>query len=153
MKTNSIKVSPDNASKMRDWLANRSGIAVWSNKDLGSPYVGAQTFTPVKSAEGLVIGPPHWNCGTSGPDFVITDIAQVSVETVKEVARVKVRQGPPYLGGINRADRAKLDKALAAAGEGAFWTPDYSTRDYGSAWFQAAISVPASIVPLADFTG
>ncbi len=84
---------------------------------------------------------PHWRNGNA-PDRVVTDPACVTVQTFREVARVKIRRGPPYLGCVNRADRPKLDRALESAGVGAGWTADYSRMNYGSAWFEAVITVP-----------
>lgn len=141
MKT--IVISPEHEAKLAVWLKTRGGIAVWSNKDLGSSALGSQTFAPAD-----VTTAPHWSCGNS-PDFIVVDAAKISVQTDKEVARVKVRRGPPYLGGINRADRAKLDKALAVAGEGAWWRSDYSEMQYGSAWFVAVVCVPDTVRPMA----
>ena len=137
-----VTINPEIESKLAAWLQTRGGVAVWSNKDIGSSALGSQYFTPADVAIA-----PHWNCG-SKPDFIVNDAAQFSVQTDKDVARVKVRRGPPYLGCIARADRAKLDRALAAAGDGAWWRPDYSNLGGGSAWFEAVISVPDTVRPM-----
>ncbi len=92
---------------------------------------------------------PHWSCGNSGPDRIVTDPSQVIVQTYREVSRVKIRRGPPYLGCVHRADRPRLDKALEAAGLDAGWRPDYASTNYGSAWFDAVITVPDVTRPLA----
>lgn len=141
-----ITFAPENAAKASDWLANRGGIAVWQNKDLGSASIGSETYTPAIT-DGKETPAPHWRNGNS-PVCIVTDPAAVFVESRKEVARVKIRRGPPYLGGVNRADRGKLDAALEAAGPGAGWTPDYSAMQYGSAWFVAVITIPDGRRPL-----
>lgn len=138
-----IVFSPENESKAIAWLRTRGGIAVWSNKDLGSPDLGSQSFTPALTEDGKPYPSPNWRCGTSGPDRIVTDVTQVIVQTYREVARVKIRRGLPYLGCVHRADRDRLDKALAAAGPAAGWNADYSRMAYGSPWFEAVISVPA----------
>ena len=136
-------------AKAIDWLANRGGVAVWTNKDLGSSSVGAETYTPAMT-DGKPTPAPHWQFG-SAPAFVVTEAENICVQSWKEVARVKIRRGPPCYGGVNRADRPKLDVAMAKAGTEATWTPDYSGMDYGSAWFVAVISVPDVTKPLTEF--
>ena len=146
-------IEPTNAEKIAGWIATRGGVAVWTNRDLGSSSIGAETLTPATHQDGSPATTPHWSNGNS-PDRIVTDIADVGVRSWREVSRCKIRRGPPYLGGVNRADRDKLDRALAKAGEGASWSPDYSTRNYdtGSAWFDAVISVPSEILPLSTVT-
>ena len=144
-----IVFSPENEAKAIEWLKTRGGIAVWSNKDLGSANLGSQSFTPALTADGKPMNSPHWQCGNSGPDRIVTNPAEVIVQTYREVSRVKIRRGPPYLGCVNRADRARLDKALAAAGPDSAWSADYSGMQYGSAWFDAVIAVPDVTRPLA----
>lgn len=134
-------VESSTADKLRSWLDTRGGVAVWQNCDLGSPSIGCPAYTPADSAS------PHWQYGNK-PIEVVTDRARFQVRTLREVARVKVRRGPPCYGGINRADRAKLDRALDSAGDGAVYCEDYSRMAYGSAWFEAVVSVPASVTPL-----
>lgn len=140
-----ITFSPENESKAREWLASRGGIAVWVNADLSSSDVGSQTYTPALTLEGAPMGSPHWRF-TGKPAFVVTDPALVSIETRKEVARIKIRKGAPCYGGVNRLDRPKLDHAMQA--EGANWIADYSGMKHGSAWFVAVVSVPDSVRPL-----
>ncbi len=142
-----ITTSQENEAKLAAWLQSRGGVAVWSCKDLGSPRIGQQTFTPALSEDGKPTGSPHWSCGSGSPDFVIVDPADVSIETRREVCRVKIRRGPPYLGGVHRLDRPKLDKAMESAGTSAAWHPNYD-RAYGSAWFEAVITVADSVRPL-----
>ena len=136
-------------AKAIDWIKNRNGIAVFTNKDLGSSSIGAETYCPAFT-DGKPTASPHWRNG-SQPDFVVTDPASVCVQSWREVARVKIRRGPPCYSGVNQADKPKLDAAMAKAGEGATWTEDFSDMKYGSAWFTAIISVPDVTKPLSDF--
>lgn len=145
MKT--ITVATGNENKLREWLLTRGGIAVWVNKDLGSANIGCESYTPANDEEGIPMGSPHWSCGNV-PEFVIQDPANVMIEERREVARVKVRNGPPYLGGINRADKGRLDAALDKHGETARYSRDYSNMAYGSAWFEAVITVADSVRPI-----
>lgn len=152
MKTESayvLVIEPANAAKMREWISTRNGIAVWVCADLGSPGLGSETLTPATQLDGSPSVSPHWSNGNV-PARIVTEASSVGVQSWREVARVKIRRGPPCYGGVNRADRAKLDAAMAKAGEGASWAPDYSTRNYGagSAWFDAVISLPSEIIPL-----
>ena len=133
-------ISADAEKKIATWLTAGRNVAVWTVKDLGSPQIGGERFTP-GDCPSL-----HWNCGQT-PDEVISDPTRFNVETATEVARVKIRRGPPCYGGVHRLDRAKLDKALALAGEHAFWLPDYA-RAYGSAYFTARILRVVSTRPL-----
>lgn len=146
LETNRVTISPENEKQLAAWLKTRGGIAVWQNCDLGSASLGAEQFTPATKQDGSPATSPDWRCGNN-PAFIITDSSQITVQTDKEVARVKVRNGPPYLGCINRNDRAKLDKALEQAGEGSWYRRDYENVKYGSAWFEAVIMIPDTIRP------
>ena len=139
--------SDEHAPKLLEWLAKREGIAVWKNRDLGSSSLGHEQFTPALQEDGTPVPSPHWSCGHT-PDRIVTDRACVTIREWQDVAICKVRSGPPYLGGIHRLDRDKLDTALEKAGEGASWRPDWDSHQYGSAWFTAIISIPGESRPL-----
>jgi hypothetical protein len=141
-------IEPENETKIAEWLASRGGVAVWVNCDLSSSRIGNETLTPATHADGTPATSPHWSNGNS-PARIVTDPADVGVREWTIVSRVKVRRGPPCYGFFNRQDKPRLDAALAKAGDGASWTPDYSNMKYGSAWFDAVISVPGEIRPLA----
>ena len=143
-----ITTTTDNEAKLAEWLRTRGGIAVWRSKDLGSPSLGAQQFTPATHTDGTVATSPHWSCGNGAPDFIVTTPEAVTIQTWREVSRIKIRNGPPYLGCVHRRDRDRLDNALLAAGDGASYRRDYSAMKYGSPWFEAVIEVPASVRPL-----
>jgi hypothetical protein len=136
-----IVISPEAEEKIRAWLKAERGVAIWRNKDLGSAALGSETFTPGDAKS------PNWRCGNT-PDEIIHDPARFVVETAKEVARVKIRNGPPMCGGVNRQDRPRLDAALEKAGNGAYYVRDYSRMQCGSAWFEAVIMCPDSQRPL-----
>lgn len=137
-----ITVSKEIAHKIIPWTITRGGIAVWSNKDLSSGSIGQQTFTPYMQANGTLTGPPHWSCGQIY-DFVITNALDVQVQETAEYKRVKIRRGPPYNGGIHRADYGKVQTALVEAGEGSFYTFDYA---HNGPWFTAVIHKVISTV-------
>lgn len=141
-----IVTSPENAPKLRDWLANRGGIAVWVNHDLGSPDVGGESFTPALT-DGQPTQAPHWRFGAT-PDRVIVDASLVSLVSPVEVFRVKIRRGPPHNNGVHRADYPRVQKALAEAGPGAWFHPDHSNAKWGSPWFEAVICVDGPSMPL-----
>lgn len=140
------RLNEEHAPRIRDWLASGRGVAVWQNYDLGSPSVGALSFTPAIT-DGARTSPPHWQVGQSPVD-VTHSATDFVVETTAPGAVVKVRRGPPYLGGIHRRDRDKLDSALAKAGPGSFWTYEPNSRDYGSAWFGVRIHSVVGTRPL-----
>jgi len=146
MKT--IPCLPENAQKFLLWLSERGGIAVWQNCDLGSPHTGCETYTPANT-DGKPTVSPHWSNGNT-PTHIITDAAQVIVQNFAEAARVKVRHGSSCYGGVHRLDRAKLEAAMAKAGEGAGWTPDYDNSKPGSPWFEAVVSIPVGQHPLSQ---
>lgn len=146
MKFNLV-IEPSAVKQIREWIENRGGVAVWKCVDLGSPRIGSETLTPATHKDGTPATSPHWSNGDS-PDRIVTDLSQVGVRSWREVSRIKVRNGPPCFGNIHRADRAKLDAAMAKAGDGATWQADYSSQSYGSPWFTAVISVPSETIPI-----
>ena len=143
-----ITTTADNEAKLAEWLWTRGGIAVWSNKDLGSSSLGGQQFTPARHADGTAATSPHWSCGNSGPNFIVTSPEAVTIQEWREFGRVKIRNGPPYLGCVHRRDRDRLDAAIAKAADGATYRRDYSGMKYGSPWFDAVIEVPTNARPL-----
>ena len=146
---NTFTIDSENAEKCRAWMDTGRGITVWQNQDLSSREIGTLVYTPAKTVEGeCITTPPGWQYTFKDSTESGLERSAFIVRTWKEVARVKVRNGPPCFGHIHRADRKRLDAALEKAGEGAAWTPDYSTRQYGSAWFTAVISIPSENSPL-----
>lgn len=140
-----ITFSPENEAKAREWLANRGGIAVWRNVNMSSQSLGSETFTPALT-DGAPTPAPSWQARLS---HVVTDPSAVMVEGKREVARVKVcrsKYGPPA-DPVSRG-RAKLDKALAAAGADAWWEFSYENWDGFGPWLEAVVYVPAGRRPL-----
>lgn len=139
-------IEPENAEKIKSWIETRQGVAVWKCCDLSSSRIGQETLTPATHENGEPATSPHWSNGNA-PDRIITELSDVGVRSWKEVSRVKIRRGPPCYGHVHRADRDKLDTAIAKAGDGASWKPDYE-RAYGSPWFTAIIEIPSDVTPL-----
>lgn len=140
-------VTQEHAEKIADWLKTRNGVRVWVNRDLGSPRVGLETFTPATDENGNPYPSPHWSNGNE-PTETVTDAARFVVQDWREVKRMRIRRGPPCYGFVHRADRAKLDRAMTEAGDGATYVFDYSRTNYGSPWFDAVVSVPTGSHPL-----
>lgn len=67
-----IECRPDHAAKLRDWIANRGGVALWRSIDLSDP--GATVLTPANSAK------PHWKFANE-PEVIVTKESDVGVYT------------------------------------------------------------------------
>lgn len=143
------KVSTYCIAKIKQWLAEKRGVAVWSVKDLGSPGIGQHCFTPARDAQGQG-NPvaPHWKYGNR-PDDIVEDAARFEYEVVKEVKRVRVRRGLPYNGGVHKADLGKLHEALAQAGPHSFYVFDY--MDARPPYFAAVVQIVESTHPITDY--
>ena len=142
-----ILESPESASKLAEWLANRGGIAVWVCQDLGSPRIGQETFTPAAHLDGSPATSPHWSYGTT-PDRIVTDAALVFVRSWAEVARIKVRTKGNRL---SRGENSRLESARLKHGADAAWRLDYNSGSYGNLWIEAVIEIPSAPVPLSQF--
>ena len=140
------RISEEHAPQIWEWLTSGRGVAVWQNYDLGSPSIGALSFTPAIT-DGARTPSPNWRVGHEPVD-VTHSAADFIVETTAPGAVVKVRRGPPHLGGIHRRDRDKLDTVLEAAGPGSFWTYEPESRAYGSGWFGVRIHSIVGVRPL-----
>lgn len=142
------KVTPEQETKIVTWLKERNGVAVWRNCNLSSHSIGTEAFTPATQADGSPAQCPGWQYGGT-PIAVTTDANDFVVEVFEPFAKMRVmpgKYGPPC-DPIKRG-RDKVDKALALAGEGAYWQFDYSTRSYGSAWIDAIVFKHIDIRPL-----
>lgn len=131
----------ENESMMARWLVERGGIAVWGCLD---PRRAGQTWSsPALTKDGQPTPKPHWAV-TSEPIRIITDPAEVVVETSREVRRfrVAVRVGSQGLTlKLTDASSAKVRRAVEKAGDGAFHQFDYATQE-------AVIYVPAERRPI-----
>jgi hypothetical protein len=137
--------SPENAQKMKDWIANRGGLAIWESQDLGDP--GRSWTTPVLDEEGNPVGPPHWKCGGPGArqSRIITDMKDVEVITDKEVRRFPLHLSKHMQGMtivLTDACSKKVRKALDQAGKGSTYVFDGD---------EVVILVPDKVVPLAEY--
>ncbi len=137
-------VLPQNAVKMKDWLATRGGVAVWRSVDLSDP--GFSIFTPAKTPHGDPYPKPHWKVGHE--PLVVTDPAAFDVIQLKEHKRFRigVRMGAQGLSlKVTDGGSRRIRKELERAGDGATYDFDYATQE-------AVIRVPEGPpVPLADW--
>ena len=148
--TKKYETCPEEAARMLDWIRNRGGLAIWDSCNLSDP--GKTWTTPATTQEGKpasVAGKPHWSCGSV--IATITDIADVSVVTPKEVKRfhIAVRMGSQgftvkLTDGSTRRVRAAREKAARDTGKDAWYEFDYSSQE-------AVIFVPGDTVPLKDW--
>lgn len=74
----SIEVTTEDLPRILDWIANRGGVAVWSNQDLRS--AGSKTFTPAVALDGTPSQRPGWQFAAE-PIEIITDPSQVTTYT------------------------------------------------------------------------
>lgn len=65
-----IECRPDHAAKLRDWIQNRGGVALWRSIDLSDP--GASVLTPADSAK------PRWKFANE-PEVIVTRGSDVGV--------------------------------------------------------------------------
>lgn len=137
-------IDPSNVDKIRMWLAERGGLALW--RSINFSNIGASWTTPVNDEDGNPKGKPTWEAANE-PERIITDPAEVVVAVPKEVKRfhVAIRQGSQGMtmkltDGATRRVRA----AVAKAGEGAWYEFDYGMQD-------AVIYVADKTVPLTEW--
>lgn len=111
----SYVIQQKNANLMWDWFQTRGGVAVWNAVD----FSGDSTFTPADCTRK-----PGWKYPEK-PTRIVTDPAEFTVDDGVEFRRIKValRRGSsnPFLLKITDASQRKVDKALARAGEGAWY--------------------------------
>ena len=73
-----IEVTTEDLPRILDWIANRGGVAVWSNQDLRS--AGSKSFTPARTTTGEPTTRPGWQFAAE-PIEIITDPAHVTAYT------------------------------------------------------------------------
>lgn len=73
-----IEVTTEDLPRILDWIANRGGVAVWSNQDLRS--AGSKSFTPARTTTGEPTTRPGWQFAAE-PIEIITDPSQVTTYT------------------------------------------------------------------------
>ena len=146
METNPGKheCSPENAAKMRQWIQERGGVAIWRSVNLANP--GASWSTPAKALDGSPTTKPTWEA-ESQPACIITDPAQIEVVTRREVRRfrVGVRMGSQGMSlKLTDASSRRVREACAKAGKDASYAFDHETQE-------AVITVPDKCVPLSKW--
>ena len=73
--------------KFQQWITERGGVVRWCNVNLSNPDAG-DTFTPLRTAEGVEYQKPHWSVEKAE---VHTDLRDFRfIKELKEVKRVKV---------------------------------------------------------------
>lgn len=136
-------VTAENAEKISKWMRERGGIAVWSSINLSN--LDAGWTTPARNEDGTPAGKPSWQADEI-PE-IITDPAEVSVSFDKEVGRfrVAVRRGSQGLSfKVTDGGTRRIRKAVAKAGEGAYYKFDYETQ-------QAVIMAPDKTMTLIEW--
>ena len=134
--------APENAPKMKEWLARRGGIAIWESINLSNP--GASWSTPALREDGSPMAQPTWEAAKT-PSRVITDEREIVVVTRKEVKRfrVAIRRAGLSFKCTDKSSK-RIQEALAKAGKDASYHFDYEEQ-------KAVITVPGESVSLADF--
>ena len=105
-----IEVSSEELPRILDWIANRGGVAVWSNLDLRS--AGSKTFTPACTPEGKPSERPGWQFAAE-PLEIITDPAHVTAYTehLFKAFPVSLRRAGMVMKLTDGAQR-KLDREM-----------------------------------------
>ena len=133
--------SPENAEKMREWIKNRGGIAVWRSIDFGAP--GLSWSTPRMQENGEPTKRPTWQAEIS-PSRIIIDPKEVIVILRKEVKRfrIAIRRGEGISLVLTLNSSKKVKAALAKYGEEA----SYHFEDR-----EAVITIPDQKVLLSEW--
>lgn len=127
--TDMLYCDSENAEKFLDWIRTRGGIAVWRSHNLSNP--GASWSTPALT-EGAPTAKPTWEAGNSR-ERVVTDPSQVLVTWMRELKRFHVAINWSGLcAKLTEASSARLRRAVAKAGEGAYYVFDHH-GDYKNA--------------------
>lgn len=137
------KCEASNARLFLSWIKERGGVAIWGCLDLSN--AGMSWSAPVTSGDGTSPGKPHWSA-TNEPVRVITDPAEIDVDTPKEVRRIRVavRHGSGMRLDLTPASTRKVHAAVDKAGDGAWYAFDYWTQE-------AVIYVPDKTVTLDEW--
>lgn len=119
-----IVITPEFTPKIKDWIKNRGGVAVWKSVDLSD--LGKQWFTPADVTEK-----PTWKSDDK-PERIITSVNDVEVAFDEEKARFKVAYRSSTNGmGYKLTDTStkKVHEAVKKAGPDAYYVFDYSTQE------------------------
>lgn len=140
-----LRVDASDARQIRDWLANRGGLAVWESVDLSRP--GDSVTTPVLKSDGNPTPKPYYWVGAE-PARIITDPDEVEVARYREVKRfhVATRLGAQgFKVKVTDGGTRRINREVRKAGPGATYVFDYG--DYNN----AVILAPDGVVPLKEF--
>jgi hypothetical protein len=127
---------PGVKEKFVDWIANRGGVAVWTNINLSNCDAGDQ-YTPATNTEGknILDDPqafkPHWSVSFKE---IVTDITRFRfVKEYKEVKRFRVAIRPAFLSfKVSDGGTRKIRKMCAKYSNDqvkAVYRFDYSTQE------------------------
>lgn len=133
-----------NAPTLAKWISERGGVAQWYSIDLSDP--GYRALSPALDKDGNPYPKPSWKVD-SRPMLVVTDPAKIVLALDVEVRRfhVAVRVGGSGLKfKLTDASSDRVRRAVAKAGEGAYYGFDYGTQE-------AVIWKPESTMTLAEW--
>lgn len=81
---------PGAREKFLGWIADRGGVVVWRNQDLGNMDRG-DMFAPLRDNAGHTYPKPHW---AYGHHDTVTDINRFKFATMVECGRCKIALDP-----------------------------------------------------------
>jgi hypothetical protein len=137
-------IRAEDAHLISEWIRTRQGIAIWRSINLSNP--GASWTTPVLDESGKRVTKPTWESANE-PERIITDVADVLVSVDKEVKRfhIGVRMGGQGFSlKVTDGGTRRIRRAVAKAGEGAYYQFDYMTQE-------AVILAPEKTMSLAQW--
>jgi len=135
-----IECTIENAPKLAQWLNDGRGLALWRCADLGNP--GKTWTTPARNVDGTPTQPCHWSMEKQ-PAIIVESAEEVTVFIDKEVKRFRVGLKRGY-GYCTDAASRRIKKAVADAGDNAYYTFDYDTQE-------AVIMKPTSSMTLGSW--
>lgn len=143
-----ISIYPEKVNTLKDWLANRKGIAVWGSINLSNP--GVRWYTPAVTEAGEPYPKPTWQAGNS-PVEIVTDANKVMVTIPKEVRRFKIHTRISGNGLAVKLTDASSQKVRR-------WVQEYSEKYNCVSWYQfdyetqeAVILIPEKEIPLSEY--
>jgi len=139
-----ISIKSINVPKIRDWISNHGGVAVWHSINLSDP--GREMLTPAKDQSGVDTARPHWGM-SSKPAEIITSEKDVLVTVGVEFKRFHIavrRSGNGLMLKLTDASSKKVRLHLDKAGDGSWYEFDYFTQD-------CVIYKVEKSIPLTDF--
>lgn len=116
-----IEIRATDVERISSWLRDRGGVAVW--RLLTAP---GTSLTPARTETGEPMPKPSWR-HADAPERIVTSAAEVQVITPERVTSFPVsnRRGDALQFVLTDGSQRKLDRALAEAGEGAWYEFEY----------------------------